>query len=482
VTSTRSLSRTNTTLLDSPIVILFFAYAAALALRITLFSKTGYTADDALIIFRYAENLATGHGFVYNLGEHVLGTTTPLYTLLLAALLKIKINCFIGGLILNNLADLVTAWVLLQMFRSQEGPLSWLPSLLFLFSPESLQWSLSGMETELYIAFIFVAFYFASRESWSLAFLFAAITVLTRVDGIAVLGVLLVAYLLRYSKLPAIPLLIFVVTVLPWTLFAYFYFGSPIPNSAAAKFALSGSNIVTAILNIFLRGFLHLHTFGIPVLILAVLGTRFIWKERKPWLPVALWTWGYALSYTLAAGPMHPWYYAPFYAGYLVIAYHGILFLLTRYPKPAIAPVLMATVAIGIILLLSYYRFRHIGQQQLQLVAANRAVGEWVRRNTPENSVLAVKDIGYIGYYSQRKILDLAGLVSPECIPFRVKADFVGPIRKFRPDYFAFSAGQFRTLGLESDPSMGDYKMAVSIAGAGGNYMVFKNVKMTVKE
>ena len=63
MTSTRSLSRTDTTFLDSRIVILFIAYVAVLAFRITLFSKTGYTADDALIIFRYAENLAAGHGF-----------------------------------------------------------------------------------------------------------------------------------------------------------------------------------------------------------------------------------------------------------------------------------------------------------------------------------------------------------------------------------------------------------------------------------
>lgn len=476
MTTSRSLSQTNTSFLDSRIVILFIAYLAVLAFRITLFSKSGYTSDDALIIFRYAENLAAGHGFVYNIGERVLGTTTPLYTLLLAALLKIKINCFVGGLILNNVADLITAWVLLQMFRSKEGPFSWLPALLFLFSPESLQWSLSGMETELYIAFIFLAFYFASNESWSLAFLFAAITVLTRVDGIAVLGVLVVAYLLRYGKLPAVPLLIFLVTVLPWTLFAYFYFGSPIPNSAAAKFALSGSNLISAFWNIFCHGFLHLYTFGIPILILAILGNRFIWKERRPLLPVALWTWGYALSYTLAAGPMHPWYYAPFYAGYLVIAYHGILFLLARYPRLAAFPGSLTAIAIFIVLLLSYYRYTDIQRSQSQLLATNRAVGDWVRLNTPENSVLAVKDIGYIGYYSQRKILDLAGLVSPECIPFRVKSDFVGPIRKFRPDYFAFSAGQFRTLELEKDPLMHDYKMVVSIGGSQGNYMVFKSV------
>lgn len=476
MTSTRSLSRSNTAFLDSHIVILFIAYVAALAFRITLFSKTGYTADDALIIFRYAENLAAGHGFVYNLGERVLGTTTPLYTLLLAGLLKIKINCFVGGLILNNLADLTTAWVLLQLFRSEQGPLSWLPAVLFLFSPESLQWSLSGMETQLYIAFIFLAFYFASTESWSVAFLFAAITVLTRVDGIAVLGVLVVAYLLRYAKLPALPLVIFAVAVLPWTLFAYFYFGSPIPNSAAAKFALSGSNIAAAFWNILFRGFLHLHTLGIPVLILAILGTRFIWKERKPLLPVALWTWGYALSYTIAAGPMHPWYYAPFYAGYLVIAFHGILFLLGRYPKLMATRTFFSAIAICIILLLSYYRLLSIQRQQMQLAGTNRAVGEWAQAHTPEDSVLAVKDIGYIGYYSRRKILDLAGLVSPECIPFRAKADFVGPIRKFRPDYFAFSAGQFRTLELESDPLMKDYIWVASIGGTEGNYMVFKSV------
>jgi arabinofuranosyltransferase len=42
--------------------------------------------DDAYITFRYAQNLVSGMGLVYNPGEHVLGTTTPLYTFLLALL------------------------------------------------------------------------------------------------------------------------------------------------------------------------------------------------------------------------------------------------------------------------------------------------------------------------------------------------------------------------------------------------------------
>jgi hypothetical protein len=42
--------------------------------------------DDAYITYRYARNLATGQGFVYNPGEAVLGTTAALYGLLLGLL------------------------------------------------------------------------------------------------------------------------------------------------------------------------------------------------------------------------------------------------------------------------------------------------------------------------------------------------------------------------------------------------------------
>jgi len=43
---------------------------------------------------------------------------------------------------------------------------------------------------------------------------------------------------------------------------------------------------------------------------------------------------------------------------------------------------------------------------------------KWVRDHLPPNELLAVHDIGAIGYYAPRSILDLAGLVSPEVVPF----------------------------------------------------------------
>jgi hypothetical protein len=47
-----------------------------------LFRDWGY--DDPYITYRYAENIYQGVGFVYNPGENVLSTTTPLFSFILA--------------------------------------------------------------------------------------------------------------------------------------------------------------------------------------------------------------------------------------------------------------------------------------------------------------------------------------------------------------------------------------------------------------
>jgi hypothetical protein len=46
------------------------------------------------------------------------------------------------------------------------------------------------------------------------------------------------------------------------------------------------------------------------------------------------------------------------------------------------------------------------------------AVAQWLDRNTPPDALIAAHDIGAIGYFTRHPILDLAGLISPEVIPF----------------------------------------------------------------
>jgi hypothetical protein len=45
-------------------------------------------------------------------------------------------------------------------------------------------------------------------------------------------------------------------------------------------------------------------------------------------------------------------------------------------------------------------------------------VAHWLRAHTPPHALVAAHDIGAIGYWAQRPLLDLAGLVNPEVIPF----------------------------------------------------------------
>jgi len=45
-------------------------------------------------------------------------------------------------------------------------------------------------------------------------------------------------------------------------------------------------------------------------------------------------------------------------------------------------------------------------------------VAQWLDRNTPPDALIAAHDIGAIGYFTRRPILDLAGLISPEVISF----------------------------------------------------------------
>ena len=45
------------------------------------------------------------------------------------------------------------------------------------------------------------------------------------------------------------------------------------------------------------------------------------------------------------------------------------------------------------------------------------ALGEWARANTPPDATLALNDIGAITYVSERSVVDLAGLITPEVVP-----------------------------------------------------------------
>src|SRR5271155_2471968 len=63
--------------------------AGAIRCMLAIHSAANGLFDDAYASLRYASNLAQGLGFVFNPGERVLGTTSPLHTLMLATVIRI---------------------------------------------------------------------------------------------------------------------------------------------------------------------------------------------------------------------------------------------------------------------------------------------------------------------------------------------------------------------------------------------------------
>ncbi len=159
--------------------------ALALAARLVPGART---IDDAYITFRYARNLLAGQGFVYNLGERVQGTTTPLYTLLMVAEKGILKDAGLPALALvtNALADAVSVGVLAWLGKRARGA-PWLglaAGLLWAISPMSVTFAIGGMETSVYILLLLLtlASYAGGRSRWS-AFC-CALATLTRPDAL----------------------------------------------------------------------------------------------------------------------------------------------------------------------------------------------------------------------------------------------------------------------------------------------------------
>jgi hypothetical protein len=71
----------------------------------------------------------------------------------------------------------------------------------------------------------------------------------------------------------------------------------------------------------------------------------------------------------------------------------------------------------------------------------------WINANAAPNAIIATHDIGIIGYYTQRQIVDLAGIVTPEIIPImndpHKMADFV---RAKGVTYLIVYSGYYREL------------------------------------
>lgn len=165
----------------------FTLLVVAAILRIIVYKCCAAPFEDALIILRYARNIAGGMGFVYNPGEHVLGTTTPLWTIVNAFYICAfgTERVFAFGFWLNLCLDTVTITAIFSVLR-RDGiglpasigaviPLACLSPFVFITSSE--------METSLFMALLALSLLELQSEKTVLSAALAGLLALCRPEG-----------------------------------------------------------------------------------------------------------------------------------------------------------------------------------------------------------------------------------------------------------------------------------------------------------
>lgn len=227
-------------------------------LAITLFVvsvvRMAWLTDDGFVTFRAVDNWVHGHGLVSNPPERVLGFTNPLWAMLLAVPMGLRVPMYTAVILTSVLCALATAYVLAR--RASPTPLvagivlTWCT-----LSSAFVDYSTSGLENPL--AHLLLALFFtlwlkggagARERPW--AWLLAALVGLNRLDHLALVAPALLTFffdarsdrpsplaLPRVAKLGPLvrPALLGFLPLALWFVFAIVYYGFPYPNTAYAK-------------------------------------------------------------------------------------------------------------------------------------------------------------------------------------------------------------------------------------------------------
>jgi hypothetical protein len=398
--------------------------------------RIGFPLDDAWIHQTYARNLAQLHQWAYLPGKISGGSTSPFWTVILAIGYVLKLHplvwaFFIGGAVLYLLA--VTSESVFRKLCKDYQPKFPLIGLLML-SEWHLCWSaLSGMETLLISLFVVMELYLLLQERPGifLCGLLAGAAVWIRPDGLSILipAICLLIFKNDPLKIRARNILIilagFAAAFIPYLAFNQMISGTIWPNTFYAKQAEYAELLQTSIFTrLFSETVLPLVGVGAVLLPGGIYSILRSIKDKN-WILLGAFLWAgcylFAYAWRLPVTYQHGRYVIPTIPVILLICAWGFRQLHTWLrggrSKRILYRAWQMTIPIVAIVFLAQGAAAYASD--VAIIESNMVdTAIWIQANTPVDSVIAVHDIGAVGYYSDRKLLDLAGLVNPEVIPF----------------------------------------------------------------
>ena len=412
--------------------------------------------DDAFITFRYARNLLSGFGLVYNPGEWVLGTTTPLFALLLSGTALLtngpQSNFPVLALIANSLFDALTCYILIRLGeslgRSSAGTAS---ALIWSIAPMSVSFAIGGMETSLLVLLMVLTFYLSVRQRYVPAALFAGLSVITRPDAVLFIAPLFVERLIKWlrkspSKPGAAELLSIALLLGVWIAAGTLLYGSPVPQSITAKgsaYFLPQDAALIRLLQHFATPFFGHDVFGLwwigaglllfPTLF--IVGWRRTIQEHPHAWPLAVYPFVYLIVFAIANPLIFRWYLTPPLPMYFMGIFLGVEDLSRRLKQtrlPAVAIVFTLALTINAWTLHPDHGLDRPAPKMafVQLEGYYREAAQHLKPILKTEDTVAAGDIGVLGYDTGVKILDTVGLISPQSLAY-----YPLPVEKYTINY-----------------------------------------------
>lgn len=404
--------------------------AAALTYRL------GFPLDDAWIHQTYARNLAEYGQWAFFPGQVSGGSTAPLWSALLAVGHLLGLGPYIWTFLLGGLFALVLALtaetVARQTNPAYQPRLPWV-GLFFVFEWH-LSWAaVSGMETILHAALVtaVLGFLLSGSQRYVLFGMLIGVSIWVRPDGVTLLGplgvVILAARQTWRSRVHAFSGVFVGVGTLFifYLLFNFWVAGTPWPNTFYAKQAEYASLLSQPLLKRAADIFL-LPLVGAGVILLP----GFLWKtiqaiRTRNWAALAVLAWfvGYLGVYVLRLPVtyQHGRYIIPAMPVFFLL---GLLGYVDWFQSPVKFParwVIDTTLKVSLVTVLAIFWVlgaATYGQDVAVIESEMVDTAQWVAANIPTDALVAAHDIGALGYFAKRPLIDLAGLVTPEVIPF----------------------------------------------------------------
>jgi arabinofuranosyltransferase len=414
------------------------------------------TIDDAYITFRYARNLLEGNGPVFNPGQPVLGTTTPLYLgILAAAALPLgggAASFPLIALVINALADALSCLLLIRIGYSLRSPgAGWAAAVLWAVSPMSVTFAVGGLETSVYILLLLSVLYFRLQGKITAVSFLAGLAFLARPDALILVGLVWLELAWSFVRrggvrngtrrlvLVSLP---FLFILLVWSGFAFWYYGTLLPHSLLAKSVAyrldPGSGLVRLIQHYGTPFFENL-TFGSAVLALTAPLYLFLsvtgicraekMQPRSGAAAVLLYPWAYFAVFSIANPLIFRWYLAPPLPFLFLTIFLGLAALLGLPPTGGspLRKILFGALAVAA-LAFSLRDWRLSADHGpsapapemafIRLELLYRQVAEDLQPVLRPEDTVAAGDVGVLGYFLDTKILDTVGLNSPEAVRF----------------------------------------------------------------